>query len=190
MALSYESILKERQAHRSFVGKVDVLNGDGSWEESMKKPFHVASRLRDEEIDKDETEVFIGIIEDCLANPHKSQITGLLHLFKFADTLREDIREYIPEWLETAELNGISKIQALINIDTYQVTPIKRLVSFLYIMSIDESDIFDILNTVNKEESICRLLDMHEIPFINAADDKRAQERTKNRLQKIISKSL
>lgn len=161
MKLTYESIVAQREAHKRFIEERDKKFTGNGWADTLKSAKATKDRLDEECIEKDDADILVGIIEESMNAPHKRHIDGLSVLFKFSPNLKEDVYENIDDWLLNAEISDISVEQALINIDAYQVTPLKRITCFLYIMQLEEDDVLDLLRDLSFKQSIDRLSAMH-----------------------------
>lgn len=161
MKFTYQNIIRAREAHQRYIETRDSKNMGTGWSETLKYAKQVNERIEEECIDKDDFELMLNVIDESLVTPHKRHIDGLSALFTYSPELKEEVYERIDDWLSQSEMTKLSVEQALINIDAYQVTPLKRIVSFLYIIQLDEDDILDMMRDLTFKPSIDRLSSMH-----------------------------
>jgi hypothetical protein len=188
--LTYDSIVRADNAVRRFVGQIEDRNADSGWSYTMRKPLKVMSRLRDEGVERDDVDSLVGIIEECFSAPHKTHINGLAVLFKYSDELRDEIVELSSDWLKNADLEDITPYQALSNIDAYQVTPQRRIASYLYITQLSNDDVFTLLSTVKNNYSIKRLLEMHPTSFASYDESESADKATQARISNLMKTQM
>lgn len=161
MNLTYDRLLASRKAHQRYIQSRDEKVTGNGWADTLKSAIATKQRLEVEGIDKEDTDILINIINEIMNTPHKRHIEGVSALFRFSPFLKEDVYENIDEWLSNASISNISISQALINIDAYQVTPLKRITCYLYIMQLEEDDVIDLMKDTLSEQSIERLRLMH-----------------------------
>jgi hypothetical protein len=161
MKFTYENVVLSKEAHQRYIESRDSKNMGSGWSDTLKDEREVMERIEEECIDKDDVDLMLNVIDESLMTPHKKHIDGLNVLFSYSPELKEEVYERIDDWLSQYGITQLTVEQALLNIDAYQVTPLKRIVSFLYIVQLDEDDVLELLQALTFQPSINRLSSMH-----------------------------
>jgi hypothetical protein len=187
--LSYEGLKREEQALKKFIGAIDCKNESSCWVELLKKPLQVISKLKESEVGPNDVDEAISIIEECFESPHRDHVSGLIVLFRYFPDLKDEIIELVPDWVEKADFVELTPVKALTNIDTYQITPVRRMASFLYVMQLDDDIIFNMLNTVREHEPLNRLVGMFQLTIDDIRSSENLCDKAKDRVQRAINSS-
>lgn len=163
--LTIENLERAKAAHRRFIDKKDGQRSGESWSETLKSSRSTDSRISKEGINASDVESLMAIVEEAKSTPSKQHVNGLTSLICFSKELKEEISDAIEDWMEDVGLSELTPSQALSNIDAYQISPVRRIISFLYVAQLGEESVFEAINTAKRPESIERLMRIHRTSF-------------------------